>query len=257
MTFPRTGEEIPFNSHARHSMTVYFLSDLHLSDERPHISGLFVDFLSGPALHAQAVYILGDLVEYWVGDDTLVRDPPSFIPALRTLTRQGVPVFVMHGNRDFLLGTQFADLTGCQLINDPTSISLFGTATLLMHGDTLCTDDVAYQTMRAQVRDTKWQQQVLAQTWEQRVALAQSYRGESQKQTLLKPEYITDVNQQAVENAMRAAKVTRLIHGHTHRCAVHEFMLDGRYAQRIVLPDWYTSGGVLEWNERGYQMITL
>lgn len=197
------------------------------------------------------------MVEYWVGDDTLIHNPPNFISALRTLTSQGVPVFVMHGNRDFLLGAQFATLTGCQLINDPTTISLFGTPTLLMHGDTLCTDDLAYQNMRAQVRDTKWQQQVLAQTWEQRVALAQIYRGESQKQTSLKPEFITDVNQQAVESAMRAAKVTRLIHGHTHRAAVHEFMLDGQYAQRIVLPDWYTRGGVLEWNEQGYQMITL
>ena len=238
-------------------MTVYFLSDLHLSDERPHISALFVDFLSGPALNAHAVYILGDLLEYWVGDDTLTRDPPGFAGALRALADHGVPSFLMHGNRDFLLGPQFARVTGCQLINDPTTISLFGTPTLLMHGDTLCTDDVAYQNMRAQVRDPKWQQQVLAQTWEQRVALAQRYRGESQKQTQLKPEYITDVNQQAVEAAMRAAKVTRLIHGHTHRSAVHDFMLDGQHAQRIVLPDWYENGGVLEWNERGYRMITL
>ena len=238
-------------------MAVYFLSDLHLCDERPQISALFVDFLNGPALKAQAVYILGDLLEYWVGDDTLTRDSPGFVSALRTLTDHGVPTYLMHGNRDFLLGAQFAATTGCQLIEDPTIISLFGTPTLLMHGDTLCTDDVAYQNMRAQVRDKQWQQQVLAQSWEQRVALAQHYRGESQKQTRAKPEYITDVNQQAVENAMRTANVTRLIHGHTHRSAVHEFMLDDQPAQRIVLPDWYENGGVLKWGERGYQMITL
>lgn len=238
-------------------MAVYFLSDLHLCDERPRINALFVDFLSGPARHAQAVYILGDLLEYWVGDDTLSRDPPGFVAALRALTALGVPTFLMHGNRDFLLGAQFADATGCQLIDDPTVISLFGTPTLLMHGDTLCTDDTAYQTMRAQVRNPKWQQQVLSQTWEQRIALAQRYRSESQKQTRDKPEYITDVNQQAVEAAMRAANVTRLIHGHTHRPAVHEFMLDGRSAQRFVLPDWYENGGVLEWDENGYRMLTL
>jgi len=238
-------------------MTIYFLSDLHLCDERPRISALFVDFLNGPARNAQAVYILGDLLEYWVGDDTLSHDPPGFVGALRALTDHGVPAFLMHGNRDFLLGAQFAAATGCRLIDDPTIISLFGTSTLLMHGDTLCTDDVAYQNMRAQVRDPKWQQQVLAQSWEQRVALAQRYRGESQKQTRTKPDYITDVNQQAVENAMRAANTTRLIHGHTHRPAVHEFMLDGQPAQRIVLPDWYENGGVLEWDERGYRMLML
>jgi UDP-2,3-diacylglucosamine hydrolase len=203
------------------------------------------------------VYILGDLLEYWVGDDTLSRDPPGFVAALRALTALGVPTFLMHGNRDFLLGAQFADATGCQLIDDPTVIALFGTPTLLMHGDTLCTDDTAYQTVRAQVRNPKWQQQVLSQTWEQRIALAQRYRSESQKQTRDKPEYITDVNQQAVEAAMRAANVTRLIHGHTHRPAVHEFVLDGRSAQRFVLPDWYENGGVLEWDENGYRMLTL
>ncbi|MBI3775060.1 MAG: UDP-2,3-diacylglucosamine diphosphatase [Gammaproteobacteria bacterium] len=238
-------------------MTVYFLSDLHLCDERPRINALFVAFLTGPARQAQAVYILGDLLEYWVGDDTLTRDPPGFVAALRALTTLGIPTFLMHGNRDFLLGAQFADATGCPLMDDPTVISLFGTPTLLMHGDTLCTDDTAYQNMRAQVRDPKWQQQVLAQTWEQRIALAKRYRSESQKQTRDKPEYITDVNQQAVEAAMRTAGVTRLIHGHTHRPAVHEFMLDGQPAQRFVLPDWYQNGGVLEWDERGYRMLTL
>ena len=238
-------------------MTVYFLSDLHLCDERPQSATSFIKFLNGPARRAEAVYILGDLLEYWIGDDTLIRDPPHFIEALHATAQHGVPLFLMHGNRDFLLGPQFAAATGCRLIEDPTVISLFGTRTLLMHGDTLCTDDVAYQAMRTQVRDPKWQQQVLAQPWEQRIALARRYRDESQKQTRAKPEYITDVNQHAVENAMRRADVTRLIHGHTHRCAVHEFVLDGRSARRIVLPDWYESGGVLEWNENGYRMITL
>lgn len=238
-------------------MTVYFLSDLHLCPERPQSNALFVDFLNGRARRAQAVYILGDLLEYWVGDDTLNHDPPGFIGAMRALADQGVSVFLMHGNRDFLLGAQFAATTGCQLIDDPSVISLFGIPILLMHGDTLCTDDVSYQNLRAQVRDPKWQHQILAQTWEQRVALAESYRVESQKQTQGKPEYIMDVNQHAVEQAMRAAKVMHLIHGHTHRSAVHEFMLDGKAAQRIVLPDWYENGGVLEWDERGYRMLTL
>lgn len=238
-------------------MTVYFLSDLHLCHERPHSNELFVSFLNGWARRAQAVYILGDLLEYWVGDDTLSHDPPGFIGAMRTLAGDGVPIFLMHGNRDFLLGPKFTAATGCRLIDDPSIISLFGIPTLLMHGDTLCTDDVGYQNLRTQVRDPQWQHQVLSQTWEQRVALAESYRGESQKQTRDKPEYITDVNQHAVENAMRAAKVTRLIHGHTHRSAVHEFMLDGKPAQRIVLPDWYENGGVLECDERGYRMLTL
>lgn len=238
-------------------MPFYFLSDLHLCDERPHSTAQLNTFLAGAARGADALYILGDLVEYWIGDDTLDHQPPTFIPALRAVADHGVPVYLMHGNRDFLLGHRFATACGAQLIADPQVISIYGEPTLLMHGDSLCTDDIAYQNFRREVRDPQWQAKILALPWAQRVAMAQKVRAESQRLTGEKPEFITDVNQTAVETAMRAHGVTRLIHGHTHRPAVHDFVLDQQPAQRIVLPDWYEYGGVLEWGAQDYRFVTL
>lgn len=227
-------------------MVTLFISDLHLDDARPESTGLFGEFLEGEARTAEALYILGDLFEAWVGDD----DPSqvgAFVAArLKSLSDSGVPVHFMHGNRDFLLGEDYAERCGMTLLQDPTRIDLHGTPTLLMHGDLLCTGDTAYQQFRAQTRDPQWQQQFLSQPVEARLAFARQARGASaQHQGTLRDagtmETITDVAPGTVEDAFVTHGVHRIIHGHTHRPAVHE--LDGR--SRVVLGDWYEQGSVL------------
>lgn len=225
--------------------TTLFISDLHLSPERPALTALFLDFLRARAPQAQALYILGDLFEVWLGDDAIHPAYHPVLQGLRTLADGGVPVYVMHGNRDFLLGTDFERLSGARLIADPTLIELGGEPTLLMHGDVLCTDDVEYQQFRAHVRDAATQRQFLALDIEQRIAMARQFRDASRERTSLKAEAIMDVNQTAVLAALRTHGVRRLIHGHTHRPAIHDFALDGQAARRIVLGDWYEQGSVL------------
>lgn len=237
-------------------MTTLFISDLHLSQERPHITQLFLSFLRGPAREAEALYILGDLFEAWLGDDMVLPDYEETIEALKQLS-SGTPVFIMHGNRDFLMREAFAEMTGASLLDDAVVIDLYGTLTLLMHGDTLCTDDVAYQEFRAMVRNPEWQQALLAKSPQERLALAKQYREISKSETQAKGEMIMDVNQPAVEQAMQEYGVKQLIHGHTHRPAVHDFTLEGNAAQRIVLPDWYDKGGVLSCDEAGCQLETI
>ncbi len=227
-------------------MTILFISDIHLGSEHPEISERFTSFLATISPdEVTALYILGDLFEAWIGDDGAQPEHVAAIAALRALTAKGLPVSVMHGNRDFLLGAQFAAETGCQLLADPVVIDLGGRPTLLSHGDLLCTDDVDYQSFRQMVRAPQWQQQFLAATVEQRLAIARQYRGESQSRGKQKSMAIMDVNQTAVEQMMREHGVDRLIHGHTHRPAVHEFQLDGQAAERIVLGDWYQQDSVL------------
>lgn len=227
-------------------MTTVLISDLHLDDERPHITALFEHYLAGDeARGADAVYILGDLVEAWIGDDDDAELPARIAAAARALRDHGVPVYFMAGNRDFLLGEEFAARAGLTLIEDGVVHDLHGTPTLLMHGDLLCTDDVVYQQVRREVRTPEWKRQVLAMPLEARRAFAAKSRADSRAHTGSTGEAIMDVNQQAVETAMRAAGVTRLIHGHTHRPAIHDFTLDGTPAQRIVLGDWYEHGSVL------------
>ncbi len=228
-------------------MATAFIADLHLDDSRPHITRLFEDFMASPAMRrADALYILGDLVEAWVGDDDDAELPGRIARAIHTLADAGVPVYFMHGNRDFLLGPAFAERAGMTLITDDAVVhDIQGTPTLLMHGDTLCTDDLVYQEVRARVRTPAWKAQVLATPLQARRALAAQSRDESRSHTGSTDETIMDVNQGEVEKAMRAAGVTRLVHGHTHRPAVHDFSLDGSPAQRIVLGDWYEQGSVL------------
>lgn len=238
-------------------MAIFILSDLHLCAERPLATRAFNRFLSEHAPHAQAVYLLGDLVEYWIGDDTLEVDPPDFIDPLRAVTDSGVAVFFMHGNRDFLMGSRFAAATGCRMLADPTVEVFFGIKTLLMHGDTLCVDDVAYQRFRTLVRDPHWQRDFLSKSYSERTTLAQSARTESRQHARDQPEYIMDVNQSAVEDAMRRAGVSRLIHGHTHRPDTHHFHLDGQPAERIVLGDWYQHASALRLDASGIQTIQL
>lgn len=227
-------------------MHTLFIADLHLDASRPQITRLFEHFLAGEeARGADAVYILGDLVEAWVGDDDDAELPERIAMVTRALREAGVPVYFMVGNRDFLLGEAFAQRAGITLLDDGTVHDLYGRATLLMHGDLLCTDDVAYQTVRRQVRTPEWKAQILAMPLDARRAFAAKAREDSRAHTGATMETIMDVNADAVAAAMRQAGVTRLIHGHTHRPAIHRFDLDGQPAERIVLGDWYEQGSVL------------
>jgi UDP-2,3-diacylglucosamine hydrolase len=235
-------------------MTKLFISDLHLQAARPDITERFRAFLREEAMGAEALYVLGDLFEAWIGDDD--PDPHNLAvqQAMRELTDAGVAGYFMHGNRDFLIGEAFAERTGFTLLADPVVHDMYGTPVLLSHGDAWCIDDVEYQAFRHQSRDPAWQRQVLAMPIEQRRALAGRAREESRAAMVDKAEDIMDVNAGAVAAAMREAGVTTLVHGHTHRPAVHEFTLDDHPATRIVLGDWYEQGTVLRWEpESGFE----
>ena len=228
-----------------------FISDLHLDPARPDITALFREFLATEAASAEALYILGDLFEAWVGDDDDSPDSLALIQALRQCTGSGTPVYVMHGNRDFLLGERFASNSGVTLLNDPTVIDLYGVPTLLMHGDLLCTDDTEYQAFRAQVRDPAWQATLLQKPLAERQAIAREMREASRTQTAGKPESIMDVNADTVSDYLRRHHTRQLIHGHTHRPGTHEIELDGDTARRFVLGDWYTQGSMLQCTASG------
>ena len=226
-------------------MTTLFISDLHLDESRPHIVELFTNFLEQDARCADALYILGDLFESWIGDDDDSALSLRVATATKGLRDSGVPVYFMHGNRDFLISVDYAARAGMTLLADPIIVELTGERTLLMHGDTLCTDDVDYQKFRTLVRDPKWQAQFLAKSLAERRAFAAQARGESRKHTAAAKPEIMDVNPAAVEAVMREYGVRRLIHGHTHRPATHCLNLDGQVAERVVLGDWYEQSSVL------------
>ncbi len=237
--------------------TTLFISDLHLSAERPAITALFLDFLKHDAFNADALYILGDLFEYWLGDEAASQ--PAHQPVmdgLRAAATQ-IPIYVMHGNRDFLLGAGFERASGCRLIPDPTRIELYGTPVLLMHGDSLCTADTEHMAFRATVRDEKWQREFLARSVAEREAIAREYRAYSKMATAKKTPEIMDVTPEAVEASMRQHHVLRLIHGHTHRPREHALTLDGKTAKRVVLGDWYEQGSVLRVNAKGWSLEQL
>lgn len=223
-----------------------FISDLHLEDSAPARSGWLNTFLAGPAADADAVYILGDLFEFWIGDDALSPTAQQVAKALSALHTSGVSCYFMHGNRDFLLGETYAKLSGVELLPEERVIDLQGTPTLLLHGDSLCTDDVEYQALRRQVRDPAWQAGVLAMSIEERLKMAQTAREASKQHTRSASMEIMDVNPGAVTDAFRRHGVSRMIHGHTHRPARHRVELDGETAERIVLADWYDHGSYLE-----------
>ncbi len=238
--------------------TTLLISDLHLTGERPAIVRLFVEFLRTEARTASALYILGDLFEYWIGDEACESDEHRpIIAALRELTGRGVPVFVMHGNRDFLLGAGFEAASGCRLLAEPARVNLHGEDVLLMHGDTLCTDDVEYQKFRAMVRDPKWQRAFLEKSIAEREALARNVRELTRQSAAAKKPEIMDVTQAAVVDTLRAQGVRHLIHGHTHRPAQHRFLLDGADARRTVLGDWYEQGSVLRCSVSGCALASL
>lgn len=226
-------------------MTTLFVSDLHLDDARPHIVADFERFCAGEARQADALYVLGDLFEAYIGDDDDAALNARIADALHGAADAGVPVHFIVGNRDFLLGEDYARRCGMHLLDDGVDIDLYGTPTLILHGDVLCTDDAAYLAFRKQVRDPAWQAAFLARPLAERRAFAAQARDASRAHTSQTDMAIMDVNHSAVERALRQAGVARMIHGHTHRPAIHDFMLDGEPAQRIVLGDWYEQGSVL------------
>lgn len=224
---------------ARAMRPTLFASDLHLVPERPALAKAFRAFCEGPAREAAAVYLLGDLFDWWIGDDQL-RDPfeASIADAIQGVTRAGVPVRVAHGNRDFLLGARFAEATGVAFLPEQSVVDLDGTPTLISHGDELCTGDVDYQKYRARMRDPLTQRRLLRLPRFVRRAIARGLRSRSREATALKPESILDVDEEAVADAFRRFGVARMIHGHTHRPATHRVAVDGVPRERIVLPDW-------------------
>jgi UDP-2,3-diacylglucosamine hydrolase len=238
-------------------MAVLFISDLHLDPARPDGIASFREFCATTARDADEVYVLGDLFEAWIGDDD---DDPGLEPvvaALADLTRRGVPCHFMHGNRDFLAGAGFSRRTGCRLLGEFERVELYGRPVLLTHGDLLCTDDVRYLELRRQLRDPAWQREFLAKSLGDRRRAAAELRRLSQAEMAVKPEAIMDVNENAVRDTMRRFDVRVLLHGHTHRPAIHRFELDGQPAERIVLNDWYGPGGYLRWDRSGPRLASL
>ena len=234
-----------------------FISDTHLCPTRPAINSTFFEFLRHPAAQAEALYILGDLFEYWAGDDDDDPFNGSVLAALRELADRGVAVYLMHGNRDFLIGNRFASACRAKLLPDPTLISLYGTPTLLMHGDTLCSDDVKYQAFRTKVRNPGYQQQFLAQPLSSRKQIIAGLRAENAEEKQQKSEAIMDVTPATVEAVLREHGYPRLIHGHTHRPALHQHVVDGHRCERWVLADWYLSGSYLHCDTAGCRAIEL
>ncbi|MCD1648243.1 UDP-2,3-diacylglucosamine diphosphatase [Marinobacter adhaerens] len=219
-------------------MTTLFISDLHLEESRPDITEAFLTFLDEKARGVDQLYILGDFFEAWIGDDERTPLQEQVAAALRKLRDSGTDIFLMHGNRDFLIGQDFCDRAGATLLDDPTVIDLHGTPTLLMHGDSLCTADVEYQKFRANMRNPQWQQMILQRPLEDRQQMARQLREISMAKNQGKEEFIMDVTPEEVVKDMEKYGVQRLIHGHTHRPAMHELTANGSPAKRIVLGDW-------------------
>ncbi len=215
-----------------------FISDLHLAAGPEAATDLFLAFVERRAARAERLYILGDLFDAWIGDDDRAPPAAQVIDALRTLTDGGVAVLLQRGNRDFLLGRRFERATGCHILPDPAKVDLYGQPTLLMHGDLLCTDDRDYQRARRRLRNPLVQRLFLLRSLEGRRRIAADYRRRSGEATSMKASEIMDVNPETVRAYLRRLGVRRLIHGHTHRAAVHRFELDGAQAERIVLGDW-------------------
>jgi UDP-2,3-diacylglucosamine hydrolase len=237
--------------------TTFFISDLHLDPAHPAIARQFLRFLQEEARRASHLYILGDLFEVWLGDDDPDPAAREIVAALRELTDAGVPCSFMHGNRDFLVGERFARETGCRLLRDGTIVEMQGERVLLMHGDVLCTDDHSYQRLRRIVRNPLTQWIFRRMSLGQRRKLAQRLREGSRMHVGEAAPEIMDVNAKAVAIALQHAGVKTMVHGHTHRPAIHTLDLDGTAAKRIVLGDWHSQGSVLEWSESGVELRTL
>jgi UDP-2,3-diacylglucosamine hydrolase len=230
-----------------------FVSDLHLSGARPEIARCFLRFLDERVRGVERLYILGDLFDAYIGDDDNARPNRDIKAALKRLTDSGTEVYFQHGNRDFLLGERFSRETGVKLLGDYAVIDLYGIPTLVTHGDLLCTDDVQYQTARVRVRAEAWKRNALGKPLWMRRFYARWYRLKSGLDKRGKTHDIMDVNSEAVAEALRRHGVSRLIHGHTHRPAVHELEIGGTVCQRFVLPEWGGEEWALCWDREGFR----
>ena len=235
-------------------MALYFISDLHLDASRPDLAAAFFSYLKNLPEDAEHLYILGDFFEVWIGDDDDDAFHASVIDALKQATDSGACISLLHGNRDFLLGSAFAQMTGTTLLTEPYLLRYGTTPYLLMHGDALCTADTRYMAFRQQVRKPAWQAALLQKPLGERRAIAASLRQDSKRESAAKDEYITDVTQDDVVLQMRQAKVNTLIHGHTHRPAVHHFSVDGEPCTRMVLGDWNHYGFDIRLDENGAKL---
>lgn len=235
-----------------------FISDLHLDASRPDMVAAFERLLAGPARQAEALWILGDLFEYWAGDDDF-SDPVAarVAAALSAATALGATIRVMRGNRDFLMGELFAILTGVEIVTDPTVVNLGGERTVLTHGDALCTDDLAYQAFRSEVRDPRWIKKFLATPVAARRARIQELRRHSEQDKREKPAAIMDVSTAAVLTLFRTSRATRMIHGHTHRPARHEHEAGGQRLERWVLPDWHDKASALVHDDEQFRVVDI
>jgi len=235
----------------------FFISDTHLHEKRPQTTGLLLQTLEQRVPGADALYLLGDVFEYWIGDDAVGETAAELARVCNSLNDAGTKIYFMAGNRDFLLGEKFAHYAGWTLLADPTVINLYGHKVLLMHGDTLCTDDVAYLAFRQQVRDPVWQQTFLSHSIAERINMAKQARSESQQHTASSDYSIMDVNNEAVIKAFKTHGVSLLIHGHTHRPARHSLAIDGKACERVVLGDWHQDGWLIEADSNGLELIEL
>jgi UDP-2,3-diacylglucosamine hydrolase len=235
-----------------------FISDLHLAPDRPAAADTLFRFLAETAPAAERLYVLGDLFEYWIGDEGL-SEPfnRGIAESFTRLADRGTALYFMHGNRDFLIGKAFTQAASMTLLRDETEVDLYGSRTLLMHGDALCTDDVAYQRFRAMVRDPAWQRAFLAKPVEERQRMAQAMRGESEQAKQAKDIAIMDVAPATVESLLRAHGYPRIIHGHTHRPARHEHVVGGHVCERYVLADWYEQGSYLVCDADGCRSVSI
>ncbi|WP_371188806.1 UDP-2,3-diacylglucosamine diphosphatase [Thalassotalea maritima] len=236
-------------------MLTYFIADLHLTQERSDITECFLSFLHNEAPKAEKLYILGDFFEYWIGDDDNNPFVLDIANKLKTLTNQGTEIFFIVGNRDFLLGKKYAEKAGMTLLPDTQVIDLYGKKALIMHGDTLCTRDIAYQKFRNKSRSWWWQAIVKSLPLATRRNMAENYRKKSASAKQMTSQDIMDVTQSEVEQQLRQANCQLLIHGHTHRPNVHQFEVDGQQATRIVLGDWYDQGAWLKVTPDGFELL--
>lgn len=235
-------------------MTLLFISDLHLDEDQAEITTCFLQFLRTEARSADALYILGDLFEVWLGDDHLSVFNAKIIDALAELSKRDIPVYIMHGNRDFLIGADFCDNCGAQLLPDVTTIDCYGSKVLLMHGDSLCTDDSEYMQARKLLRSPDFQQQLLTKSLEERALIARGARQQSKQHTAEIANDIMDVSSNEVIRVMQQHGVDLLVHGHTHRPAIHHLQIEDQPAVRIVLGNWNTRGWTLRFQPCGYRL---
>ena len=236
---------------------ILLISDLHLEEERPDISRAFLHFLETRASQAEALYILGDFFEVWIGDDAMTPFHHSIAEALRRLSERGTRIYLMHGNRDFMLGDRFCRAAGCTLLSDPSVVELCGERVLLMHGDSLCTRDEGYMRLRRLLRNPFSLLVLRHLPLSTRRKLARKLRNESRTQTRMKATDIIDVTPELIPRVLAEHRVRTLIHGHTHRPATHELLVNGQPAQRIVLGDWDRQGWVLQVDESGFHQSSF